>query len=447
MSYTDFDLLFSSAPTMYALALVISFATYFVIIRKRIHSVFDPLFINLVFAVFGAATVLFLFFTSAIKTYYFIQFCTTEFLYLICLIAVPEPRADIRLNNAPLTTPSNRRFLQGLYLSSVAVFVFSQLVTYAIAGIPLFSDNSRLQYYTGGSGFGLLSRLLDISSFFCWYLIIYRFVYQWKIKFWPALCDVLVLLLLIAAAVLSGSRSTFINVVFIIFYFRLIHCRTPEYSLQRDAVLARLQRRILVAALVCALLVLMASGRANGIGTAVFAFCYRLMSSGDAYFMAYPHGTLSNLDSGNPFLAMFGGALEAVRLVRPTSLPEPLGFQLMYQVTGLRILFGPNPRHNVFGLVYFGFAGSMIYSALLGLSVGFVRNVGYRYVRVGGFSELIFVLCAISIVSINTDVNAIIGPVSNLILVSPLLLMLAFALSYSGRTDYHKCDKMVAQSR
>jgi hypothetical protein len=289
-----------------------------------------------------------------------------------------------------------------------------------------------LQYYTGGSGFGVLSRLIDISSFFCWYLLIYRFVYRWKIRFWPVVGDFFVLFLLMAGAVLSGSKSTFINVAFLIFYFRLIHRRSASYPKERDQWLSKLQRVVLATALLGAIVVLVVSGRAAGLAGAAFAFGYRLAASGDVYFMAYPHNTLATIHAGNPFLAMFGGPLEAVRLVDPRSLPEPIGFQLLHETTGMPGMFGPNPRHNVFGLVYFGLWGSMIYSAFLGLSVGLVRNVGYRFLRIGGFSELVYVLFAIAIVSVNTDVNAIIGPATNLILVSPLLIALAFGISYSG---------------
>jgi len=432
MNYTEFAILLASAPAKYAFALVVSITAYFLIVRKRILSVFDPLLFNLIFASFGAAVVLFLFLTGEIQRYFFLQFCATEFLYLICLVAIPRSHKDKKLEDRLLTTPHSRRFLQGLYLSSAAIFSVSQISAYAVGGIPLFSDNSRLQYYTGGSGFGLLYRVISVSSFFCWYLLIYRFVYRWKIRYWPVIGDFFVLFLLVAGAILSGSKSTFITVAFLIFYFRLIHRRTPQYPPTRDRWLSSLQRTVLLTTSLGALLVLVISGQADGLATAAGAFAYRLAVSGDTYFMAYPHNTLSALNPGNPIFAFFSGPLETFRLVAPGSLPEPIGFQLFRAATGMPGLFGPNPRHNVFGLVYFGLWGSMIYSAVLGLSVGLVRNVGLRFIKIGGFSELVFVLCAISVVSVNTDVNAFIGPVTDLLLMSPVLLGLAFGLSYAG---------------
>jgi hypothetical protein len=430
MDYSNFDLLFASAPELYAASLSVCALAYFLILRKRIHSFFDPLFFNMVFTICAAAVVPFLYFAQDIRGSYFAQFLVTELLFLFCMVAIPEPRATLRLSDQALISPSRRRFLQCLYLISAGVFVVSQLSAYAIGGIPLFHD-SRLDYYSGGGGFGSLGRAVSMSSFFCWYLLIYRFVYQWRIGLWPKACDFGILLVLLTSAVLSGSRSTFVSVLFLIFYFRLIHKRTPLYPKQQDARLAKGQFITLIVASVGALLVLSATSYASGVGGAIYAFLFRMVMSGDVYFMAYPNDLLKSLNGGNPLLALFGGSLIAFRLIPPDMVPEPLGFQLFHSATGMSGMFGPNPRHNVFGLVYFGCWGSIIYSAFLGALVGVVRNVGFRFVRIGGLSELIYVFAAVSVVSLNTSGDAFIGDMTNLVLIGCPMVAIAYIASHA----------------
>lgn len=421
MSYIDFDLLFVNAPGLYLLALVISAIIYLPVIRLRVYSIFDPLGENLVFSVFASAIVVFLALTKQIENHYLIHFAASELLFLAGLTAIRKYRQRTRIDDTRLADPEHRRFLQSLYLLSACIFIISQGAAYATGGIPLFYE-SRLDYYAAGGGFGFLSRVISISSFFCWYLLIYRFAYRWKIGFWPKIGDIFVLASLSLAAVLSGSKSTFIYVLFLLFYFRLLHRNSGLYLEERDRLFVRGQKVILAAAVAGAVVVLLSTGRAGGISDGLYQFYYRVVLSGDGYFMGYPNSMLLAVDSRSPFLAVFGGSLNMLRLVTPDQLPEPLGFQLFHLTGGLGS-FGPNPRHNLFGLVYFGAWTSLFYSAFLGLFVGLVRNVGIRFVRLGGASELIYVFLAISVIAVNADLVIFVSDVTNLIVVGiPLLL-------------------------
>jgi hypothetical protein len=431
MSYAEFSILFFDRPELYLMALGICLFVYFAFLRKAIFSIFDPLFYNMVFAAFAAAVVLFLWFTKEIRYCYLIQFCATEIAYLVALAVIPNPSQKSPANDTALTHPGYRRFMQSLYLISCLAFVASQLSAYKIGGIPLFYK-SRLEYYAGGGGFGLLSRVIGVSSFLCWYLTIYKFVYRWKIRFWPRIGDAAILLFLVTSAVLTGSKATFVNVAFLVFYFRFIHRPSSVYPRQKDELLAKGQRYILTTTVFGAMAVLLFSGTASSLAGAIYAFLFRVVMSGDVYFMAYPHDMLFLVRGGNAFLELFGGTLVAMRLIAPSSLSVPIGFQLFHNATGLPGMFGPNPRHNVFGLLYFGFWGSPFYSAALGGIVGIVRNYGWRMIRIGGPSELVFVYLAISIVAVNTDASSFIGDLTNLVMIGIPLGIVAFFLSFAA---------------
>ena len=432
MGYAEFDLLFVSAPGLYLLALLISSVIYVPVIRLRVYSIFDPLGANLVFTMFASAIVVFLALTKQIDNHYLLQFAGSELAFLVCLTAVPKYCQRGQTDDTLLADPGHRRSLQSLYLLSVLIFIVSQSAAYAMGGIPLFYE-SRLDYYTAGGGFGFLSRVISISSFFCWYLLIYRFAYRWKIGFWPKIGDIFVLACLSLAAVLSGSKSTFITVLFLLFYFRMLHRNSRLYSKEQDRLFVRGQKVLLAVAVVGVVGVLVISGRAGGIGEGLYQFYYRVVLSGDGYFMGYPNNVVRAADSRSLFLAVFGGSLSMLRLVTPDQLPEPLGFQL-YHLTGGIGTFGPNPRHNLFGLVYFGAWASLFYSAFLGLLVGLVRNVGIRLVRLGGASELIYVFLATSVIAVNADLVIFVSDLTNLIVVGIPLLVGARILSLAAHS-------------
>lgn len=193
----------------------------------------------------------------------------------------------------------------------------------------------------------------------------------------------------------------------------------------------------LIVATVGALAVVIGTGYASGLSGAVFALLFRMQSSGDVFFMAYPHELWKTLNGGNAFYALFGGSLIALRLIPPDMVPEPLGFQLFHNATGMSGMFGPNPRHNVFGLVYFGYWGSMLYSAIIGALMGVVRNVGFRFVRIGALSELIFVFAAIAVVPINMGADMFIGDMTNLVLIGCPLIGIAYFASHALVTESH----------
>ena len=151
----------------------------------------------------------------------------------------------------------------------------------------------------------------------------------------------------------------------------------------------------------------------------------RFASSGDTYFMAYPEHVVDMISSKGGFLAVFGNLLAPFRIVHYEDMPESLGFQIHRIIFGYDDFTGPNARHNVFGLVYFGQIGSMLFSLLLGMSVGFIRNSLSTFVRVGSAAEPLYVFLAISCVSAPVDFTAVMKDVVSMITVVPVLYTMA----------------------
>jgi oligosaccharide repeat unit polymerase len=267
-----------------------------------------------------------------------------------------------------------------------------------------------------------------MSSYLCWYLLLHKYTYKWKIRCWPKTFDAFLLACLVLSCILSGSKSGLLVAIFVIFYFRSLHRRSSFYSEKTDRSLKRIQTLTLGIASGVVVLVLLVTGFAANFAESLGALLTRLVSAGDVYFMAYPGSNLHDLDGTHAFLALFGPTLAIFRIVDPSSLGTSLGFQIFHNVVQSTKDLGPNPRHNIFGLVYFGYFGSLIYSAILGLLVCFVRNVLLKYIRLGGISEVVYVFVALHAIDLNTDVQSLISGLDSLIIVAPLIFAVAYIL-------------------
>jgi hypothetical protein len=426
MTYLEFLAQIADAPALYIGLLILFLAAYLCILRKHLLSIFDPLLLAGLFSAFGTTDVAFMWSRDLIDTTYVIQFAATEGAFLAGLLLVTPAKWEKVYEKG--VSRSNTRFLSSLYIVSSITFIVFQLATYAIHGIPIFYA-SRLDYYSSGGGLGALDRVLDITWYLTCYLLLYRYAYRIKIEGWPGLFDTLIACSLACSSILSGSKSTYILALFAIFYFRLFHKRELE-ALGIDGRFAKLQKLLIATSVAAAALVIAITISSGG----MFAFAYqmymRLVSSGDAFFMAYPSHVIDSIPDKQAFYALFGGILVMFRLVPVTSLPENLGFQLYRGVYGFDASVGPNPRHNIFGYVYFGFAGAIIYSLVLGIVISIIRNRLATRIRAGGVIEPIFVFLAISSVSMITDFAIFMKDVGSVILVVPVLYAIAAIMAY-----------------
>lgn len=429
MTYLAFLAEIADAPLTYVFMLLVTICIYYLVLRKRVYSIFDPLFIIAIFAILAAADVFFLAWRDLIESRYLIQFAATETAFLagLCFFR-PFPACGKVLRDPDLKNDS--RFLSALYVLSSGIFVVTQLGTYAAHGIPLFYA-SRLQYYGEGGGLGALSRVLDITWFFSCYLLIYRFCYKVKIQGWPILVDVFVALALLMAPLLSGSKSGLMLVIYCLFYFRFLH-RGALSKTGADLVLTKVLKYGCIGAAVAAVLVVAVQLASAGPVAWAYSLYQRIVSSGDTFFMAYPNRIIDSLPNKNGILAIFESIAIMFRLVSPDNVPENLGYRLFRAVYGGGDFVGPNPRHNIFGVVYFGLVGGIVYSLLLGLILGYIRNRLAGKIRLGGALEPLYVFVAISAVGIATDVGMLMKDLGSVLLVVPALYAMAAIISVAS---------------
>jgi oligosaccharide repeat unit polymerase len=437
MNHAEFIGLIIGAPVTYSVTLVITLAVYLILFRKQINSFFDPLFFAVVFAAFAASDVVFLWWLDVIEPRYFIQFFATEAAFFIGLTMfrpAKPPRSPIK--NAGKRSyfvvwhGGEKQLLIVLYVLSGITFVVTQAITYAIRGIPILY-RSRLEYYSVGGGIGALDRILNITWFTSCYLLMYCLAAKVRV---PRVFHAFIGVALVTSALLSGSKSTFTAMLFAAFYFRFLRRgESDQSSFHRS--LAKAQKMMFVSTIAASMLVIGVQAATGDPAVLIESLAVRFASFGDVNFMAYPSHVVDSVPKSSPFLAVFGDMLAPFRLVSYDKTPEPLGFLLHRIVYGFDDFTGPNARHNVFGLVYFGFVGSILFSLILGMIVGFIRNLLSAFVRPGSAIEPLYVFLAISCVGVTTDFTLVIKDIVSIILVAPPLYAVAALICLASRRE------------
>ena len=147
----------------------------------------------------------------------------------------------------------------------------------------------------------------------------------------------------------------------------------------------------------------------------------RFIHSGDVYWYAYPNNVYLNIKSNAWFSALFTDFLGLFRIVGWNNLPEAIGITFKDIHHPSDIPSGPNARHNVFGLIYYGFFGGILFSFLLGVIISFVRNKLPFILKDTMLNGFIFTFLMIKISGLDTDPMLTFTYLNNLLFIFPII--------------------------
>lgn len=368
--------------------------------RRYFYSIFDPLLFYAVLSAMGGSVVLYLFHHDLIRTEYLVSYLATQAAFLLAFRvlrpAMPTPVHGAHTRRAPYDGA-----VVVLYPLATTTFAVSQAYVYSVSGLPILLD-SRLETFSTGGGYGLFSRLLLVSSTVALSCAAYRIALV-KRRLLARLADVLVLVLCIAVAVMSGSKGALLNMVFTIsltlfFASRFVETEEAERRMRRFLLLV-----VLLAFPVAFATVYLQAGIDNPFELAS-VIAMRFFQTGEIYFMVYPGDVLDRLPEANGLLALLYAPLGSLRLVDREALPTNLGLLAFWYHYDTALLAGPNARHNVFGLHYFGPWLSIAFSFLLGMMLSVARNGLYRFLPGTPIAMIVYVLVVSCAVFIEQDV-------------------------------------------
>ena len=342
-----------------------SMGLLYLLFRRHIFSVFDPLFALIIINEgFCIADVLFLHNQGLISTYYLQSYLLTEGALFLGILQF-RPTVQRRETCEPYEVP---RSLLALYRMALPLYLLLNGIVYATRGIPLLMD-SRTTVFQVGGGFGLIRRASDVLMvviLYALFAILPR--RKWALKEWAALLAVALI------QVLSGAK---VAVLYLVFTASLFNYYIGPSGAPAAAMLNRLLRRLTSLGLVALLVIAQATSNMDEIAgrqTNLFGLvAARLVMCGDALIYTYPEGKIETFPRANPVGALTREYLSFFRLARPEDLPRHLGSQITTQLLNPDSPYQTNEKHNLVGYLYFGFWGGVLFCYLLGTVIGYLR--------------------------------------------------------------------------
>lgn len=426
MNNYEFLDLFLEEYDVYIWGLILSIVVYVMLFRHYVNSLFDPLLVSVIFSCFGTAVVFFLQFTGVMPVYTFLHYVLTQCAFFVGLWCFRA--SEVKSLISPRRTPKNFRQIKTCHVFFSIVSIICHLLTYTLRGIPLFMP-SRLEAYIGGTGLGIISRFIDVSlltSILCYYYLIANSK-QTKV----GLLHHLLFLTAIIFLILSGSKAAFLNVVFCLFCLFRFYPSLKE-STKNVFPFSILRRKILLMVIGCLTAIFIISVQKYETPlNPLEELGLRFISSGDVYYMSYPNETYKLIDGSHGLEALFQDFLGFARIYSWDKLPLAIGLELIRYHHQGDVLWGPNARHNVFGLIYYGFWGGVLFSFLLGIVVSFFRNKMLTLAGNNIFHYLLYSLFYIKITIMETDPMLGFTYLNNVVFIFPVLFGL-FLIFYQA---------------
>ena len=387
-------------------ALLIVFTIYILLFKRFYYSVLDPMVISFVGSALACTIVVFLYIDKVINDYYFFSFFFSQCAFLFCFLFFGKRNVNQeRIRNSRMYN-DNIHLNFSIFIISSFVFVVSQLIVYVTAGIPLFMD-SRLETFVGGSGFGIFSRILDVSGFVSLFMIFNLYNSDKKLSNLRKKLLYFICVFFVIAAVLSGSKSYFLLIGQTYFTYAV----TSDSNLKINKIFKSIKKyelKIVLLGLIVAMIVIkVQSSAANSFSDALTMFGYRLIGFGDVFWYAYPNGTIERMvyidKQFNPFFALFSDFLGMFRLIPWDELPNAIGLDLYNMHHKTSAIIGPNARQNVFGYIYFGYSGSIVFSAIIGIVTGLCRKYFFQQNAANIYKKIFIALLYIKIFTLEYD--------------------------------------------
>ncbi len=406
------DLLVEESNAFEALGLLLAvMAIYFLMFRRRLHSLFDPMLYVLTLS--AGATVLLLLMTlhGAVSSEKLAFVVTTLGLFYAGFLAIDSSASQ---RHSARTHPSAMPVVSG---TTLAILFFANFtvhaVTYVFFGIPLFLE-SRLAQFAGSGGFGVLGRLTLGLEFGTLVLGFISLRQNSPAKPWGKA----ILLQFLVSALLSGSKGSLITGLFA-WYLSQVYFAGSWSPVSK---LPRFMVRFLWLVLAAPLIVIsvQSAGDTGGPAGVLQRLATRIAAEGDGY--AYFLGDdLIDRIARPDWIAPLRQVLVAFRLVPAETAVNP-GYEVVAEVLSIDSpSTGPNSRLPIYLLYFYGYGG-IVFAPLLGMALGWARN---RVARAGRMSPTSFALVAAAFLHVSrleVDPQLTVAGLFGLALAMPIFL-------------------------
>lgn len=337
---------------IFIFSLLISIVLYIPIIRYSIKSILDPLFYAILSAIFANSIPIFLFLIDSISPSKLGYIILCEGIFWITYFGFAKK--NIRFSRYEMKENNIGDYC---FISFFGFFVLSNLMTYIKFGIPIFNE-SRLETYASGGGWGILSHINSFSLFYC---TVYSFYCISKNKY--RLFSYIVFISVIIFSLLSGAKSSILVILFS-YYFYKYYYRKQTINIRKH-----LPWLFVIG---CFPIVLLCVQLNTTPDIALLSFLRRFVANGDIYWMALPNDVVDEIDINNKVTYLFSRILTPFRLMSHNDVELPIGVQIDWIVVpgNTGTITGPNTRLPILCWVLYRWAGLLLASAF-----GFICSV------------------------------------------------------------------------
>ncbi len=425
-------------PLMITMVNIIVIMIYLFLFRKQYNSIIDPFFLTVVTSAFAFSTGICTFFYDLYaNNNLFLFFVLSELAFIFGSCFFTQRKSFLRKSHDyenSIECVKEPKFYTILYWNTIVVYIITSLLNIIVIGLPIFSvsPSSRLNYYSHSTGifYTIYSSLMPATLMIATYFKSVRKGTIYSICFW------LVLGLTIFLLIGSGSKSGILLILFILYFWRE-YLKHKTKDIERIKSLNKKVFFILCVGIIsCFFLIMLDVG--EDVELIIDNFIFRIIGYGDIFPYFYSFNFFpNNIDVADNFIiSLFGPFFQTLHIIPyyDSSVPPSIGLQVYQFINNTFAIRGPNPRHNVYGLVIFGEIGSIIYSLAIGLISSYLRNVkiffGYKNI----ISYIFYIYLYIFACGLNTDVVlSINGLFISLLVFGIIIVMSGFILYINNK--------------
>lgn len=345
----------------------LSLGVYFVIYRKYITSVFDPVFTYVYTTAFSSLLIAFVVEPRYLIHYFGCQICLFAGFWLVQHYQQPDEPQQQAFNFKGL-----EQLTMTVYVLLIIYFLSNAYVLIE-RGSAFFSNDPYARETNFESGFGVFRRInWGVGSFLCAGVTILYLTKPKRVFFY-------LLLVLTLLTALEGTKSSLLRIVIIVASL-LYH---PFFAGQK-AVVNRLKRLAPIggAAVIGVALLILSKESSDGI---LISLIRRLIYGADVvmYFYRPQNEYLLTTYSPLDFLGYIINPITGFLHLSP--YVEPFGSVMVSNTRSelfkTDVYLAPNTPFYIEGQIFFGYYGAFFYSLVIGGLFSFIRRIYFTMIQ------------------------------------------------------------------
>jgi oligosaccharide repeat unit polymerase len=360
----------------------IIFFVFFLLFRRHILHVFDPLLFYIITQAFSIE----LGFLVIDKSTYLINLliCQACFLagFFICAGKAPKKTQLATSTLFKNNTNFDVSIIKWYAIVTFAILLIVNIIQMKMTGIVLLSNNpseAKVTSFTEGSG--IIRRMnwgmLYVAGLFLLALILLKKQVRYAV----------LLLIILFIPALGGSKGA---LLYFILAISLFGCFSDIKSVPIFKKIQIGSFVLLIIAVILAGFIIYYSNSASSYNDILYSLVARFLFYGDSMIYYYNDATVQHF-SHYTFLDYFQDDFNSVLgTLRLIPYNEQLGYRLINYYYNINSnVFGPSIPYYVKGNIYFGYYGAFVYSFIIGSVIGFIRGKFYKLIKNNRSSLLI----------------------------------------------------------